>query len=358
MTTALRGVFGRHEGEQRWFPGSSPALTTIARADLEVAFPVARSTAALAVGTWPGRGGATWIRNIDGTWFIARAVLPPWSVDRSIPAWAVIGIDDSTFASAAMLPVLAKAVHGGVTDPTGWLSKPMPTPAADVAWDASAIGRAGQLLATLAAGPGQAGTVCIEAALLDHGGLLALQGLIHAAHHAGVGLEAAVLVAEPLPIGRDGWPAQVLEAAGTLGGAPAPPAPMVGTSPVAAFIRSFADLSALLNRAMSIEASANASRLELAARDMVPLSDLPPSAVARGQLAAWARGIAGSTDEAEGLGRAERILGDAASTPEEVLAGLHLLAAWAERHPDDAERRVRNLISRRAMDRGPGTSPA
>jgi len=356
VTPVLRGVFGRHEGEQRWFPGSSSALVAITRADLEAAFPVVRSSGPLAVDTWPGRGGATWIRNIDGTWYVARAVLPAWSVDRSIPAWAVVGIDDATFGASPVLRLAMDSAALGVSEPSRWISGSMPAPA--LSWDASAIARAGQLLDELAMSPGNGAAIPLDASALDDHGLVALQCMMHAMHRARVGPEAAVILSEPSPVTREGWPTHVMVAADALGGAPIPAALTVGAMPIARYVRSVTELSELLHRAICGGSSMGRAQLEQAAHEFIPLRELPASAVPSAQLEAWAREVTSAGSESDGLRCAELIFSDSASTTREVLAGLHLLAAWAERHPGDAERGVRNVINRRVMDRGAGTSPA
>jgi hypothetical protein len=346
---AARGLYGRHRGSQGWFPGTDPAFESVTREWLEWAAPVVGTAERLAVGDWPARRGAVWIRFFEGRWVVAHSAIPEWSHDRSIPAWAVSVVDDARFRAMPVLESMVDDVRTALAEPERWLASPSPGRAL-----AGATPLGGGVLGAACAifessqRPGPDGAFHCSTDSLDPAGWTALQAMLCAMATSGVEHAAAVIVLEPGPVSA-AFSAftQCFEA-----GAPAWPArevPLVRGVATSAFIRSFADLVAALEHAVAAAGSAGAPvSLGLALRRFVPVELVDPATLETSEVGEWARMVAAQGSPDDCLARlnelSESLADPAGADPRLAAPFVRLLEAWVGRSNVDSGSGIRRLL--------------
>lgn len=346
---AVRGLYGRHRGSQGWFPGTDPAIESVTREWLEWAAPIVGTAERLAVGDWPARRGAVWVRFVEGRWIVAHAAIPEWSHDRSIPAWAVSVVDDAGFRAVPVLESMVEDVRTALADPERWLASPSPgralagaTPLGDgVLGAACAIFESSQR-------PRPDGAFHSSTASLDPAGWVVLQAMLCAMATAGVEHAAAVIVSEPAPVStafsaftqcfEDGAPAW-----------PVREVPLIRGVAMSSFIRSFGDLVAALEHAVAAVGSSGAPvPLGMALHRFVPVGLVDPVTLEPSEVGEWARMVAAQGSPGDCLACLEDLstsLADpAGGDPRLAAPFVRLLEAWVERSNVDPGPGIRRLL--------------
>jgi hypothetical protein len=347
---ALRGLFGRHRGSQGWFPGTDPALVSLSRELLEWAAPIIETAERLAVGDWPARRGAVWIRFVDGRWLIAHSAIPSWSHDRSIPAWALNVIDDAGFRAAPVLESMFDDVRTALADPERWLVAPPHARAAEGAVPfGDGVLRAACSMFECSQRPSTDGAFHSSRSNLDAPGWIALQAMLCAMATAGVQHVAAVVVFEPMPVST-AFPAftQCFEDGATPW--PECEVPLVRGVEMSSFIRSFCDLVAAFEHAVSAAGSVGAPvSLGAALGRFVPIGLVDPIALDPNEAEEWARAVAAhdSSDHChERLNELSALLADPVGGDSRLAAPfVRLLEAWVAKSPVDRGPEIRRLLA-------------
>jgi hypothetical protein len=346
---AARGLYGRHRGSQGWFPGTDPAIESVAREWLEWAAPVVKTAERLAVGDWPARRGAVWVRFVEGRWIVAHSAIPEWSHDRSIPAWAVSVVDDAAFRAAPVLKSMFDDVRAAFADPERWIAA-SPAGGADAAPAPLADGvlRAACSIFEASQRPGPDGAFHASVGSLDAAGWVALQAMLCAMATAGVEHAAAVVVFEPAPV-SDPFPAltQCFE-----DGAPAWPAheaPAVRGVAMPAFVRSFGELVSALEHAAAAAGSAGSPvALGTALRGFVPLGLVDPATLEPPEVAEWVRAVCADGLPGGCLARldamSQSLADPAGGDPRLAAPFVQLLAAWVAQSPADPDAGIKRLL--------------
>lgn len=345
-----RGLYGRVEDVQAWFPGTHGQFAARDRDWLERNFPLLKSDTPRGIGHHPGRDGNVWVRWSDGCWLVCHVCLPDWSRDRTIPAWAVASILDRDFRTVPCLADAVTDVLEGAGMRGAWCSRRRM--ACDPSWDDGALAAVVELFDAALAPPRHLGWYPLPAARLDRAGWIALQAMLVAMRDSDVPAPCAVWALEApwasppasIPPATYVFEGKVADAEAVL------PARVLHPASRGVELRTFIhDLSSTHRLIRSV-----ASRLGAADRSTrsfsavvapeVPLTLVDPADLAPTEWHSWAGGMAAPP----------RSMDDVAATVDELVARvrggdlralgpmLALASHWAGRtaEPGRVERRL------------------
>jgi hypothetical protein len=354
------GVFGRFGELQQWFPGSDPVFILRDRAWLERNFPLLLGADSHSARWAPGERGCGWIRRLDGRWIACWTCVPPWSRDRSIPAWSLALVDDDTFGSFGMLEgvlaSLAQVAERGLDQPH-IAARESPWTDAAACWLAEFFEVSARGAVRTESGWYQTDWPADQPAVL-----LAMQAMLSTMAACGVESPGAVACGEWPLSGRSAAQippfvyAMPAMSADTSSHIPVPGIPVVRGVALPRFVRSIRDAIRVARVAAERhDGSAKPMFGELAAA-AVPLRLVPPGLLERSEWHEWARvqadaagppaSLESLTDNLIRSGAGDSIIGPC----------LGLAMEWAERaqtDPATCERRVRDWIA--VLAREPGT---